>query len=788
MIQLFQMWAMVEALGIVCLPLTITVFHNLPDRGWAFTKALGMASLAFAVWFPLMVFHALPYNRLFIVGALLFLVVLNIVGFVRVRHALVKFIRSNIPYILLTEVVFLGMVFLLGWIRSYGPNIQSFEMFMDEGFIAAIMRSPHLPPNDMWYAGYSINYYYYAHFVIATLAKLLGQIPSIAFNTGISIYFGLTAVCMFGVSCNLVTWARYARTRAKEGASELERPDVVLLPLWKSAPFGVMSFVMGLVLGNLAATQQWWIVHGNPMIYNWFSPSRVIDKTINEFPAFSFLLSCFHAHVLTLAFTITSIAMAFNLFLEADGKGLNAFGRGWRLPFTLLMTALLLGGLFVMNGWDYPTYMGLALVCIALQQWRAYGSRINLSLVLDVLTAGALLVALSFLLYTPFYLNFISPSQGLGIVDAANRSPLSNEMLIYGLFAFVFVSLLVASTLKKPVVAAFPGGGVSSGSMESEAVQQRKFYLGIAGILLFLLVGLATLVLVGNSTTLVVMGSIAIMGAVLVFYTLDDRAQAFTVLLGATAFALVAMCEIIFLRDVFASNYPRMNTVFKFYFQAWSLLAITSGTGLYFILDSFKPALDTVFRQKMVLHVLEGVWSLGLLALLLAGAVYPIYGTYARTNFFAHRTNSLDGLTYLQYVPDEPGDYAAIRWINAHIKGDPVIVEAVGPDYSEYARVSAFTGLPTIMGWVGHEYQWRVNWLNNPQHALDFNRRSVDVDTIYTNPNPTVVLATMARYHATYLYVGPLEYQKYQRANLTRFKTFMQVVYNADGVAIYKVK
>jgi YYY domain-containing protein len=786
MIELFQMWAMVEALGIVCLPLTITVFHNLPDRGWAFTKAIGMATLAFAVWFPLVVFHSLPFSRLFIAGVLLLVVLLNLVGFLRVRRALFKFVRTNIPYIVLTEAVFLGMVFLLGWIRSYGPDIRSFEMFMDEGFIAAIMRSPHLPPNDMWFAGYPINYYYYAHFIIAMLAKLLGQIPSVAFNTGICIYFGLTAAAMFGITCNIVTWARYARARSKEGV--MERSDRVLLPVWKAVPYGIMSSVMGLILGNLAATQQWWMDHGELTQYNWFSPSRVIDKTINEFPAFSFLLSCFHAHVLTLAFTIVGIALAFNLFLEADGKGLNVFGRGWRLPLTLWMTALILGGLFVMNGWDYPTYMGLALVCIALQQWKAYHARITFNLILDVFTAGALLVALSFLLYVPFYLNFISPSQGIGIVDAANRSPLGGELLIYGIFAFVYLSLLVASTLKRPLVARFPVEPSPVSAPENETVQRLKLYAGLAGIALFLVAGIATLLFLGNSTTFVVTGSIAVLGAVLVFYTLDDRSQSFALLLGATAFALVAMCEVVFLRDVFASSYPRMNTVFKFYFQAWSLLAITSGTGLYFILDSFRLAPGIAAMQRVGQRVLQGVWGLALLAFLVAGTAYPIAGTYARTDFFAQRTNSLDGLNYLQYDPNEPGDYAAIRWINANIKGDPVIVEAVGPDYSSYARISAFTGLPTIIGWVGHEYQWRVNWLIQPEHALNFNRRSFDVDTIYTNPNSAVVLSTMARYHAQYLYVGPLEHQKYQTVNLSRFRAFMQTVYNADGVTIYKVK
>src|SRR2546423_14450354 len=113
-------------------------------------------------------------------------------------------------------------------------------------------------------------------------------------------------------------------------------------------------------------------------------------------------------------------------------------------------TALILGGLFTMNGWDFPTYMGLTVVCIALQHWLAYRSRFRLELVLDIFTACAGLIALSFILYAPFYLGFISPSQGLGIVGASDRSPLANEILIYGLFAFVFLSLLVASALRHP--------------------------------------------------------------------------------------------------------------------------------------------------------------------------------------------------------------------------------------------------------------------------------------------------------------------------------------------------
>ncbi|HYK84309.1 MAG TPA: DUF2298 domain-containing protein [Ktedonobacteraceae bacterium] len=849
MLELFQMWALVEVLGLICLPLTVTVFHNLPDRGWAFTKAIGMAMLAFLVWLPLMILRFLPFSQFFILGVLLILLAFNLIGFLRMRQTIVNVVRTNLFYIIVTELVFFAMMLLLGWIRSFVPDIRINEMFMDEGFIAAIMRSPHFPPSDMWYSGFPINYYYYAQYVIAVLAKLLGQSPSIAFNTGICTFFGLTAVNLFGVTCNIVSWARYRRGQQRNAPEE--PAETVYPPLWRSMPYGFLTFIMGLVLGNLAATQQWWDAHGDWALFNWYSPSRVIDKTINEFPAFSFLLSCFHAHVLTLAFTILAIGLAFNLFLAYTGergpngrgsKGLFVFGHGWQLPLTMGVTAIILGGLFTMNGWDFPTYVGLAIICIALQQWLAYGSRFCLELVLDVFTACAGLVALSFVLYAPFYLGFISPSQGIGIVGPADRSPLGGEILIYGLFAFVFLSLLIANAFKHPFFASVMGtetGNIDDGSRviggepavitdlhppvthtetevepavavmavakaeESRATPQvahpmtkQRPWLngGLISVVSIFVVALLLWRIIPNSTTFVVAGSIAAFATVAILRGLHDRPQSFTLLLGGIAFGLVAITELFFLKDVFADSVPRMNTVFKFYFQAWALLAITSGAGLYFILDSFRPTGIIERSQRLMQRGVESLWGLGLILLLLASAVYPLGGAYTRTNYYTHRSNSLDGFAYMQNcnIPncdyDTSGDYYAIKWLNSNVSGNPVIVEAVGDDYSSYARISAFTGLPTPMGWVGHEYQWRVNWLNNGLNAVDFNSRKTDVDTIYTDPHPDVVLNLLARYHVQYVYVGLLEQMKYPSADLHRFASFMNVVYSAHGVTIYEVK
>lgn len=908
MVELFQMWALVEVLGLMCLPLTITVFHNLPDRGWAFSKAIAMAVLAFCVWLPLMCVQALLFSRLFIAIVLLILLVFSAIGFIRVRRALIALVRANIFYFIVCEAIFLGMVFLLGWIRSYGPNIQNFEMFMDEGFLAAIMRSPHFPPSDMWLSGYSINYYYYAHFTIAMLAKLIGQSPSIAFNTGICIFFGLTAVNLFGVTTNIVSWARFKRrntvtpsdtfqrrlwpaflrrrqsidvTQSNDAASH--RPGTVLPSLTGAIPFGLLTILMGEVLGNLASTQQWWKAHDDLPPFYWFNTTRIIDKTINEFPAFSFLLSCFHAHVLALAFTIVAIALAFNLFLEhgedGKGRGLRVFGSGWRLPFNLGATALILGGLFTMNGWDFPTYLTLTVICIGLQQWMAYQSRFSFEFILDVFTAVAALTALSFFLYAPFYLSFVSPSQGIGLVGLADRSAIRDEVLIYGLFIFIYVSLLVVNLLlprltgqiasaKNSQVPGPSGSDLITGDVSDLALvsqEDMRVSLGsgrligaagsyattpmrqseeqttpqnIAGVpsadtlssedvviapligagdhppippdsrppaherfhrpdwldmrvisvVLILGVALLAFAILKNGLTFAVAFTIAASGAALALYHLHDRPRAYILLLGAMAFGLVAMTEIIFLKDVFAGNYPRMNTVFKFYFQAWALLSITCGAALYFIYEGFRSAIKAGDWQRWIWRGFRLLWSTLLLLLLLAGMVYPIVGSYQRTNHYMQRTNSLDGLNYLQSY--DPSDYAAIRWLNSHIQGNPVIVEAFGPqggDYSDYGRISAFTGLPTLMGWAGHEYQWRVNWLNNDSNAADFYRRGADINAIYTNTHPDAVLSLMNQYNAQYLYVGPLEESTYPGANLHRFGSFMQTVYSANGVTIYQV-
>ncbi|MBA3826763.1 MAG: hypothetical protein H0X24_23070, partial [Ktedonobacterales bacterium] len=155
-----------------------------------------------------------------------------------------------------------------------------------------------------------------------------------------------------------------------------------------------------------------------------------------------------------------------------------------------------------------------------------------------------------------------------------------------------------------------------------------------------------------------------------------------------------------------------------------------------------------------------------------------------------HATMSLNGLTQNNEL--SPSDTTAITWLAAHATPGAVLVEGIDPNLAEYSpfygRVATFTGIPAVIGWVGHEYQWRAKWIDDPANAADLAARAGDLRTIYTNPNPALVLLLLHHYHVRYVYVGATEQTLYgATADLTSFGKYLTSIYNADGVIIYQV-
>ncbi|MBI4499321.1 MAG: hypothetical protein HY689_15655, partial [Chloroflexi bacterium] len=236
--------------------------------------------------------------------------------------------------------------------------------------------------------------------------------------------------------------------------------------------------------------------------------------------------------------------------------------------------------------------------------------------------------------------------------------------------------------------------------------------------------------------------------------------RAFAVGLVAAALGLLLLCELVYLRDVFNN---RMNTVFKVSYQAWAFLAVASAFGLY-----YGHAAGRWGRGRSV--VLGG-----LAVALLAAFIYVPMALFNRTEAFS-RPPTLDGLAFV-----DSDQRAAVDWLWTATAGQrAVILEASGPQYSGFALMSSRTGLPTLLGWPGHEVQWR-----GPLPV--FNERQGAIDRIYQAPDKAAVLGLLKQYGVGYVIVGPAERSVYSAAGLDAFDAALEVVFRQGAVTIYRV-
>jgi YYY domain-containing protein len=402
----------------------------------------------------------------------------------------------------------------------------------------------------------------------------------------------------------------------------------------------------------------------------------------------------------------------------------------------LLLAALVFGSLYAVNTLDFPTAVVLLIGGSALWATATTSRR-------AVWTSVAWLVALvglALLLFAPFIAHYSPTSKGIALVR--DHEPFTRFFGDLGLIYLVplwVVGAAVAARLAAPF--------------------KYVAWTGVA--LLVVLVLLAPDHLAG----LFLVVSVA---AVAVYAAFDSGlrvAERFFWLLVAVGFGLIGLTDFAYIRDVFDGTPSyRFNTVFKAGYQAWFLLAIAATCGLFWN--------GRWLRRRRLLTA----WRAGLVVAVALLAVYPVAGSYARTRGFEERP-TLDGLRWL--TQRDRGDVEAIRWLRSHVDGAPTILEAVGPDFSPqgHARVSTFTGLPTVLGWAGHELQWG----HQP------GRRGDDVQTIYRTRDLDRARALLERYGVRYVFVGGLERDAYGPDALQKFARLGTPVYSAGGTTIYRV-
>ncbi len=825
LLAFFLWWLIVTVFGIVAWPILFWFFRFLPDRGYSLSKTGGLLAVGYVGWLLgnfgfVLVSPGGVIATLMIVGALSALALRG-----GALADMQTWLKANWQVVVITEIIFLAAFAGWAYSRALNPNITATEKPMEFAFLNSVLRTGTQPPGDPWLAGYAISYYYFGYIIMAMLISLSGVLPSVGFNLGIALLFALTALGAFGVVLNLVAASRMQ-------SAPTSQPAYSIMPALLGPLFMLIGNLNGFLevmhkMGKFSPAFWAWLdiketnvaptlpsLGWMPDRFLWWWPaSRVVHdinaftgaevEVIDEFPFFSFLLGDMHPHVLGLPFVFLAIAFALNLFLMVranadklrEASVINNWTR-WLPPLAwpeLLAGAVVLGGLSFLNTWDFPIYIFVVVASYTVA--RGLGDGWHGEVWREGVSLGVGLAVCGVLLYLPFYISFRSQLSGI-LPNVIFGTRLQQFGVMFGPALFVVLVLMGWLTARRWREMDWRGG-----AMIALSILASLIVVGAALALAVItsnrpdaqqainnLVGQANLQDVLSQVLRLRLERAAVPFLLTLLLTVaaawifappkkvadEPRRPAldlmpFVVILIATGALLTLGPEFVYLRDVFGQ---RMNTIFKLYYQTWVVWSIAAAFGTWLLLQALKPWAKALFGA-------------GVMVLLALGLIYPVLATTTVTENWQGTTRdlggkqyaTLDGMAYMMTA--RTSDYEAIKFLNATVTGRPVIAEAVGGQYSEYARVAVHTGLPTVIGWPGHESQWRGN-------DDVFAGREDKIRILYQAPTWTEAQAILDEFNIRYVYVGQMEATQYGTDGLGKFARFMRVVYQADGVMIYE--
>lgn len=806
-LAVFAWWLLAVLAGWLAWPLCAKLLGTLPDLGYTASKAFSLLLTGFLV-FTLGSFGFLRVTAGSVLVAAGAVAAAGLVSSGSHQQQLSAWAKINWRVVLASELIFFSAFVLMAALRSLNPEIVATEKPMELAFLSSIMRHQTLPAPDPWLAGYGISYYYFGYIIIGLMAATSGVTVGIAFNLALALVFALAAAASAGLIYNLV-----AIDHTPDAAGQ---PNQQQLPMKVWIGPVLLAPVLLLVVGNLngllellhqggvgsAAFWSWlnikWlsesVVAGAgwmPTRYLWWwQASRVIRdlnlsgapidlEPIDEFPFFSFLLGDLHPHVLGLPFLLLAVSAALALYLHARQQSLHKFAVA--VPTALL--AVVLGGLAFMNAWDFP--LALALASMACVIGLAASGQTNYAI---WQRSGILIlttIVLCIIFFLPFYTGFRSQAGGI-IPNPIFVTRLSQFTVMFGvllvpaglwllwestgvnlnwraalwagpgaLAALVgLCALLTVVAMRTGQLAATSAYSTLLGDVPAaemwNAILRRRF-------------------IESPWTNWLLAGMLAAAGGVA--FGSPRRAGnsvPFVAMLLAAGAALTLIPDFVYLRDTFGM---RLNTIFKFYYQAWLLWALVAA----YAVSRMERVQSTVGR--LAFGAVTTVVITG-------GLVYPALAVWTKTEGLQgttiinqQRTATLDGLAYMRTAnPDEADAHA---WLRAQLPASGAIAEAVGGSYTEFGRVSAHTGLPTVLGWPGHELQWRGGF-------TEAGNREEQVRALYSSRTWEDAQQILSAHDIRYVYVGSLERNIFPAAGLQKFDLHMRPAFSNNSVTIYE--
>jgi YYY domain-containing protein len=748
-----------------------------------------------------------------VIAAILFsiAIVSLIVGIIQ-RKDLIQEFQKNKKYYLIIEIIGLFLFLLFLSIRIGNPDLwhpaKGGEKPMDFSYLNAVIKSSTYPPYDPWYAGGYINYYYYGFVIVGVWVKLLGIIPSVAYNLILPTLFSIMGLGAFGVGWNI-------HSIFNKNNEELDsNNENNLIAILKSKPFwsGMTALFLILILGNLGTVRMIWhgfqklgsptgnidiatfferwkwtisgivdLIKGQKLPFypgDWYwVPSRALpNEPITEFPLFTFLYADLHAHLIALPLTILAIGWSVSI-LASKWKFTGIYNGILSKLLTLFLGALTIGSLRPTNTWDFPTYLILASVVLGYTIIK-YGKglkfsqffSVKLSRLLEAIVFVVLLVVLAFVLFQPFS-NWYGQAYNNIDIWKGSHTPFWSYFTHWGLFLFIIFSWFITETVQW--MAETPLSSLKK-------IFKYQIYIWTAILLICFLTIFLFISKVTISWFVVPMAAWA---GILILRKGQSDAKRFVLFLIGTAFVLTLLVEVIVLRG----DIGRMNTVFKFYLQAWNLFGISSAAALIWIIPEINKRWHFSFA---------GVWQVIFIMLVGSAALYPLFASTEKIDdrISTKAQHGLDGMAYMKtsnYFDegldmDLSEDYRAILWLQDNVIGSPVIVEGNTVEYRWGNRYSIYTGLPGVIGWNWHQRQQRA--VLPSEWIMD---RVNEVNDFYLKISRKETELFLSKYHVKYIILGQFERAKYPGAGLDKFELYnndlWNVVYHDGDTTIYEV-
>jgi YYY domain-containing protein len=742
-----------QLFALVVLPIAFVVFRPWPDRGYLFAKPLGLLLVATTAWL-LVSLGVIQFSFFSVLIALILLAGISLFTLRSIGGDFKAHLVANRRRILRMEILLLVAYVAFLLIRAANPDLwhpwKGGEKPMDFAYLNAVVKSSTVPPYDPWYAGGYLNYYYFGQFMIASLIRFTGIVPSIAYNLAVPLLFMLTVGGVYSIVSGLAELT----LRAKR------------VPAWSRkspAIAGLAAVAMVAIVGNIDGLLQ--VLEGASRtlfqdqafgFFDFWRSSRMMTpgspgNEITEFPFFTFLFADLHAHLIAIPIAITALAATIAAYLRIGRNRPKAESLAG-----LAVLGVLVGSLRTINAWDFPTQLLLAGVfLVGGQLISSKRSVIGRLFVGGLSTLFVLIVG--HVVYLPFHANFELFNNG--VVKSQFSTELWRYIVIHSLFLLAIISWLVfmwrerlSDALASITNAPLPGSGLAGWMWHVVLV------IVAAAVVTLALTGFATIAFA------VIIGASVLGAGVVAYGSRVPGARYSLVAVGMVvmAMALAAGVDMLTVKD----DIGRMNTVFKFYLQAWILLAMASAYFFWYLADAGKFSLSKLKPAR-------GVW-MGLLAVLVIGVmVYPILGTRDRNDErFEFSGLALDGMAYMETVTyvDHEGpltlkyDFDAIEWMQQNVAGSPVIIEGLSDQYRWGNRVSIYTGLPAVIGWDWHQRQQRVGY------ASTVSNRRIEVDRFFNTSIRQTAISLLDKYNVRYVYVGEMEHAKYSAEGLEKFE------------------